>query len=85
VEGESDIHDLVAPYALGALDGAERTRFEEHLAACPTCRAELPGLRGAAAALALDVDEAEPRPGLRGRILIAAREERAEQAPVRLR
>lgn len=85
MEGESDIHDLVAPYTLGALDGAERTRFEEHLAMCPRCRDELPGLQGAAAALALDVEGAEPRPGLRARIVTAARDERGQEAPARRR
>lgn len=83
MQDDPDLHDLVAPYALGALDGAERARFEEHLSSCPRCRNELPSLLGAAAALALDVEDAEPRPGLRARILTAAREDRAQERPAR--
>jgi anti-sigma-K factor RskA len=83
VQELADIHDLVALYALGALDGDERTRFEVHLASCGHCRAELPSLEGTAAALALDVDGIEPRPGLRARILETARDERAQPAPAR--
>src|SRR2546422_449482 len=30
----SDLHELVAPYALDALDEDERERFERHLADC---------------------------------------------------
>lgn len=37
----SDIHDLIAPYALDALDPAEKAEFEAHLAGCATCQAEL--------------------------------------------
>ena len=82
MDGDPDIHDLVAPYALGALDGAERDRFELHLVSCALCREELPGLQSTAAALALDVEEAEPSRGLRRRILSAALAEPAHEAPV---
>lgn len=70
-----DPHDLAAPYALAALDDAERHRFEAHLEGCARCRGELPGLQAAAAALALDLDSGDPAPGLRDRILTAARAE----------
>lgn len=69
-----DIHDLVAPYALGALDGAERKRFEKHLLGCSRCREELPGLQEAATALALDVETPAPPAGLRERTVASARE-----------
>ena len=36
-----DIHSLVGAYAVDALDDAERARFEQHLAACAECRAEV--------------------------------------------
>ena len=39
-----DLHKLSAPYALDALDGDDRARFEEHLAGCEQCRGELAGL-----------------------------------------
>jgi hypothetical protein len=44
-------HDS-APYVLGALSPAERAEYQQHLASCPTCQAEvsdlavLPGLLG---------------------------------------
>ena len=37
----AEIHDLLAPYALDALDPGEMSEFEAHLAACTQCRAEL--------------------------------------------
>jgi anti-sigma factor ChrR (cupin superfamily) len=34
----TDMHELAAPYSLGALDGSERIAFEEHLGqGCDTC------------------------------------------------
>jgi len=47
-----DEHMAVAAYALGLLDDAEATRFEEHLAICAQCPAELEGLLGVAPLLA---------------------------------
>ena len=44
-----DIHSLVGAYAVDAVDDAERARFEDHLATCAECRAEVDSLRGAAA------------------------------------
>lgn len=43
--------DSVYTYALDALAGAERTSFEEHLAACAQCRAELETVRPTIGAL----------------------------------
>jgi anti-sigma-K factor RskA len=37
----SDIHALSGAYAVDALDDRERAEFEEHLAACTECRAEV--------------------------------------------
>jgi anti-sigma-K factor RskA len=68
-----ELHDLVAPYALDALDDDERERFERHLADCDQCRTQLAELQGAAAALAY-AESREPPPELRERILDAARE-----------
>jgi anti-sigma factor RsiW len=39
----TDLHALVAAYALDALDDDERAAFEAHLSSCPTCPAELAG------------------------------------------
>ena len=37
----SDLHKLTGAYAVDALDDIERARFEQHLAACEDCRAEV--------------------------------------------
>ena len=55
-----DIHSLVGAYAVDAVDDAERARFEDHLATCAGCRAEVESLRGAAAHLAASTDTAPP-------------------------
>ncbi|MFG3286125.1 anti-sigma factor family protein [Streptomyces sp. NPDC048111] len=39
-------HEAVGAYALGVLDDAEATAFEEHLAGCAACAAELDSLAG---------------------------------------
>ncbi len=69
-----ELHDLVAPYALDALDPVERDAFERHLDECADCRAELADLQEATLALAF-AESAEPPPALRERILEAARSE----------
>lgn len=51
------IHNQLADYVLGRLDGLEREVFEEHLSACAECRRELGGLSMTAAML-----RAAPRP-----------------------
>ena len=48
----SDLHALVAPYALDAVDDLDRRRFEAHLLECETCTAQIGGFAAAAAALA---------------------------------
>lgn len=64
----SDSHALSGAYAVDALDDLEKARFERHLADCEICRAEVDGLREAAAALAADA-EAAPPAALRDRVL----------------
>jgi anti-sigma-K factor RskA len=64
-------HTLAGAYALDALTGADRTRFERHLARCEQCAAEISGLREVTARLAAAA-AAEPPPGLTERALAAA-------------
>jgi anti-sigma-K factor RskA len=70
------IHELSAAYALDALDGDDRRRFDVHLAQCEGCRDDVASFQAAAAALAYDVDVPAPPDGLRERILERARSER---------
>ena len=80
-----ELHELSALYALDALEGADRERFEEHLAGCDDCRRELESLRAAGASLAYAVAAPEPPARLRGRILEAARAEPQNVVPLRRR
>ena len=64
-------HTLAGAYALDALTGADRTRFERHLARCEQCAREIAGLREATARLGAAA-AAEPPAGLTGRALAAA-------------
>lgn len=56
----SDIHKLTGAYALDAVDDLERARFEQHLAECDDCRAEVAELRETAALLAETTAVAPP-------------------------
>ena len=64
----SDIHALSGAYAVDALDVLERAAFERHLAECADCRAEVAGLREAAALMA-ETTSAEPPAALRDKVL----------------
>ena len=48
-----DLHVLTGSYVLDAISETEREEFERHLQFCPTCDAEVRGLRETAARLAL--------------------------------
>jgi anti-sigma factor RsiW len=79
------LHELTAAYALDALDPEEREAFEEHLAGCERCQAEVAALGATAAELAFAAPAASPPPELRGRILQAARAERPNVVPLSAR
>ncbi|KKD09437.1 anti-sigma factor [Streptomyces sp. WM6386] len=73
-------HSLAAPYALDALEPAERARFEKHLKNCPVCAAEVRALTEDAVRLAWST--AAPAPAaMRDRVLAAVRT--TAQEPVR--
>ncbi|MFC5176427.1 anti-sigma factor [Nocardioides taihuensis] len=63
-----DLHALTGAYAVDALDELERARFEQHLAGCTDCRAEVDSLREATALLA-EITATEPSARLRDRVL----------------
>jgi Anti-sigma-K factor rskA/Putative zinc-finger len=50
--GGGDPHTLAGAFAMDAVAGPDRARFERHLAGCESCRQEIRGLREATAALA---------------------------------
>ena len=77
----ADPHTLAGAYALDALGGADRARFERHLSACPSCSQETRGLRETAARLAASTAAYTPY-ALRDRVLAAAA--RTRQHPPRV-
>ncbi|HEX8920594.1 MAG TPA: anti-sigma factor, partial [Pyrinomonadaceae bacterium] len=68
-----DYKEMLAAYALGALDGEERRALEEHLRTCADCAAEVAEWSDATAALALSAASVEPPAELRARILESIR------------
>jgi anti-sigma-K factor RskA len=70
-----DPHDLLAAYALDALDDDERERFERHLEECDECSEQLALLREPVAALAYAAEGPVPPKELRDRIIEGARAE----------
>jgi len=66
-----DLHTLTGVYALDAIEGSERDRFERHLHRCQPCGNEVRGLRETAGRLAVAVAGVPP-PQLKERVLAAA-------------
>jgi anti-sigma factor RsiW len=71
-------HTLAGAYAMNALDGPARARFERHLARCAECAQETAGLQEATARLAAAA-AARPPAALKQRIL--AETARTRQLP----
>ena len=70
-----DVHTLAGPYVLDALPAGERAAFEQHLGRCPSCAAEIDGMRRAVVRLGGAV--AVPvSPLLRARVMTAVRQTR---------
>jgi hypothetical protein len=72
---DAEAHELIAGYALDALDEADRARAKELLASSDEAREELRSLTEVAAAMATASTGPAPADGLRDRILDAARAE----------
>lgn len=64
----ADLHSLLAPYALDALDHDERNRFAAHLDQCSDCQAELEGFLATAVRLG-DAVSHTPPPAMRDSLL----------------
>jgi anti-sigma-K factor RskA len=65
----------LALYALGSLEGEERTALERHLTECASCRRELELARGDAALLALTATGPQPPARARQRLMAAIAKE----------
>ena len=69
---EHEFDDVVAAYALGALDGEERVAFEAHLATCSRCQGELATYRRVVSAIGAGVDAAPVPDALKAKTLARA-------------
>ena len=72
---DAETHELIAGYALDALDADDEARARELLATSEEAREELRALSEVAAAMATATSGPTPRPELRDRILEGARAE----------
>lgn len=70
---EGHVLDLLPAYSLGCLDEGDDLLVAEHLATCKICRAELDTYTVLAADLPLAMNESDPPPDLRDKILQRAR------------
>jgi anti-sigma factor RsiW len=78
---DTETHELIAGYALDALDDVDRLAVEELLATSEEAREELRSFAEVAAALAVGATATEPTQGLRDRIIESARAERQVVVP----
>ncbi len=74
--------DDLALYAMGSLEGSERTALEEHLQSCASCRGELELLRGDLGQLALTAMGPQPPVRARQRLLSSIAREPRLPVPV---
>ncbi len=68
-----EVEELLGAYALGALPEDQARLVEEHLRTCPEQRVAAAELRRTSALLPLAVDEGDPSPELRARIIEAVK------------
>lgn len=80
----NEIHDLAAPYALNALDKAERDAFARHLNMCGDCQREVEALSHGAAQIAIASAETVPD-SLKERVLAQVAADAEARAPRRSR
>ncbi len=79
---DTETHELIAAYALDALDDADRVIVEELLISSEEAREELRSFSEVAAAIAVGATGPEPRAELRDRIIESARAERQVVVPL---
>ena len=73
--GHEHWEDELAAYMLGSLERVETAAFEEHLASCRRCQERERWLRASIDVLPSSVEQIEPPPALRERLLDVVREE----------
>jgi hypothetical protein len=84
VNGEHPDRDDLVAYSLGALEPREVAAVEAHAPSCARCTRELEAMAPAVAVLGESVEQLEPPPELRERVLAIAREEgEAKRAELR--
>ncbi len=69
VTGCTQLREVAAELAVGALSGGERAAAVSHLATCPPCQQLMGELTGVADDLLLLAPEMEPPPGFESRVL----------------
>jgi anti-sigma-K factor RskA len=72
-----DVHTLAGAYVMDAISGADRTRFERHMAGCAECAEEVASLRETAARLG-SAAATIPPPGLKERVMAGTAATRQE-------
>jgi anti-sigma-K factor RskA len=82
---DAEAHELIAGYALDALEPADRARAKELLERSEEAREELRTLTETTAAMATAVSGPAPPPELRERILQSARDDRQTVVPLESR
>jgi hypothetical protein len=75
VNGDHPHRDDLVAYSLGALEPREAAHVEAHAPSCARCTRELEALAPAVGVLAESVEQLEPPPELRERVLAIVREE----------
>jgi hypothetical protein len=78
VIGDHPDRDELVAYSLEALDPSETTAVEAHAPSCARCTRELEALAPAVAVLGESVEQLEPPPELRERVLATVRSEAKE-------
>jgi anti-sigma-K factor RskA len=81
MNSEKHVLEVLAAYALDALEPAEMRQVEEHLQTCAACRTELNAFQNVSGQLSLAIVEIDPPVGLKERLLAKAKPEKS--LPVR--